>query len=110
MALDGVNKIGDIIGSLSQSQGVIEQNISPDSSDAVDNIVNFEELIIEGTVTGTKYTYALDSFIIDHPVLGDIDSSTLNIDGGYNTNELTIPVTMPITLGTASEVLFTVTL
>jgi len=110
MALDGISKLGTALGKLSSDQSEIKQNISPDETDAIDYIVNYEEVVVEGTVIGTKRTYASDSFIIDHPVLGDIDSSTLKIDGGYDTNELTIPVTMPITLGETSEVLFTVTL
>lgn len=35
------------------------------------------------TVTGTQRNYATDSFILDHPVYGELDSSTLRLDGGY---------------------------
>lgn len=60
-------------------QDYFESEQSPDQQlVGIDNvIVEFNTLRIGVPALGTS------SFVIDHPVLGDIDSSTLAIDGGY---------------------------
>lgn len=40
-------------------------------------------VIVTGKLVVTAWYYAEDSFVLDHPVLGEIDSSVLKIDGGY---------------------------
>ena len=42
------------------------------------------------SVTGTYQPYPTNSFILDHPVYGELDSSTLQLDGGYDTGSSTI--------------------
>jgi len=95
MALDGVSQLGKVLGGTISDQTEIKQNISPYDTPPIDILKFSEELISEGVLTVTKFTYASDSFIIDHPVLGIIDSPTLKIDGGYVGAEISLPLTVP---------------
>lgn len=87
MALNSTSKLGKAIGGMASEQDDIKQNISPDEAASDDQFVMFESLILNGTVSLTKLLYPTDSFIIDHPVYGEIDSSVLQIDGGYDTGD-----------------------
>lgn len=40
------------------------------------------------SVTGTRRNYGTTSFILDHPIYGELDSSTLSLDGGYAANAI----------------------
>lgn len=85
MALDYASKIGAAIGSMSKEQDTIKENISPDDPEDQFQIVTFEFLRLGGTATLTQLMYPTDSFILDHPVYGELDSNVLQIDGGYDT-------------------------
>lgn len=103
-------KLGTTLGNISQEQDEIKQNLSPNESDANAFIFIPEQARVGGYLTATAYYFPTDSFIIDHPVYGDIDSSTLKIDGGYagsstNTLPLSFPLTFTTGLGSSSEIL-----
>jgi len=83
MALDAVSELGSILGGTISTQNEIKQNISPDSADAIDNLGFAEKVKVSGTLTGIQKPLGTNCFVIDHPVYGDIDSSVLEIDGGY---------------------------
>lgn len=82
MASESV-ELGKTLGKLSQEQSSIKSNLSSNEQDA--NLVNFNQEFIRlsGEITATKKTYDTTSFILDHPTQGELDSSTLVIDGGY---------------------------
>ena len=92
MALDGVSILGKKIGGTISEQDDMKMNMSPYDTPPIDAIRNSEELIVEGTLTLTKFTYASDSFIIDHVVHGEIDSAVYKIDGGYTEGALVLTV------------------
>lgn len=87
MALSNTAQLGQVIGQIASEQEVIKENISPEETSGDDQFFMFENIKINVTVTATKYVYPTDSFIIDHPVYGDIDSAVLLIDGGYDTGD-----------------------
>jgi hypothetical protein len=84
MALDSVSKLGKALGDTSKQVETIKENLNPNDPAAINTVILSDTTSISGTVTGTGKYYSSDSFIIDHVVLGDIDSSTLKIDGGYH--------------------------
>ena len=83
MSLNETDKLGQTIGGLSQEQDDIKANISPDESIPQTQLFANEGVEISGNSTGVAIFLAETSFVIDHPVYGDIDSATLAIDGGY---------------------------
>ncbi len=95
MTLSNIDKLGKEIGHIKSDQTEIKENISPDETVDQDQIVSIERMPIGGTFVATAYYYPDDSFILDHPVYGDLDSSTLALDGGYATGNqfaLTFPI------------------
>lgn len=76
-------ELGRILGQLANNQSAIKENLSADDVNAQFNVVNSEQFEVHGSLTLTKKTYASDSFILDHPTQGELDSSTLLLDGGY---------------------------
>jgi hypothetical protein len=107
MSLDPVSRLAETIAATSNDQQTVKQNLSADDPDSL--LQSSETLRLTGTLIATQYTYPTNSFIIDHPVYGVIDSATLLIDGGYVTNVVTIPVTIPVLLGAAATVLYSTT-
>ena len=95
MVLDSTKELGRIIGESTNSQEDIKTNLSPDEEAGSLVIKNTENIKVTGQVTITKKVYDEASFIIDHPVQGELDSSTLKIDGGYNEGN-TFPLEFPI--------------
>ena len=87
MALDGVSKLGERIGSLSNKQDTVEQNISPNEDTPIDTVKSSETYTIGGTVKCITKLYPATSFILDHVVYCDLDSSVLELDGGYDEDD-----------------------
>jgi len=105
MALDTASKLGKLIGDNISKQGDIQENISPNDTAPIDTIRNSEELVVEGVMTLTRYHYASNSFVIDHPVYGELDSAILKIDGGY-ASAISPPIVIPVKF-TSEEVVGT---
>jgi len=82
------SELGKVLAGLANNQSTLAQNISPDVSDPLFSLYNQEGIIISGVLTVTNKLYATNSFIIDHPVYGEIDSAILLIDGGYASSAL----------------------
>ena len=88
MSLNSEIELGRALGKLKQEQEVnIKDNLSPVEEDALLNVWNSEFIRLGGTITVTKLLYPTDSFIVDHPVYGEVDSPVLKIDGGYSDPE-----------------------
>jgi hypothetical protein len=109
MSLDPVKLLAKNIADTANEQEAIKQNISGDDTEALLQIQSSEILKLTGTLVATKYTYATDSFVIDHPVYGALDSSVLKLDGGYGQLAVPFTLTFPVTLGTAQELLYSTT-
>ena len=105
MALNSASQLGSMIGGLSSQQDNIMDNMTGDD-ESQDQLFSTDELVVEGTIVLNKLTYPTDSFILDHPVYGDIDSSVLKIDGGY-IEGAKFNLTFPISFEGAEEVIFT---
>lgn len=99
MALDPASKLGAMLGALSVGQDTLSENISADDEAGLQQLFSSSAIALHATSIVNQYTLPTDSFVIDHPVYGYIDSPVLKIDGGYQTYLLTIPVTIPIVLG-----------
>lgn len=83
MTLDPVKVLARTISGISAEQDTIKQNMSADDADS-QLIANFTfNVLTQGTAVASKYTYSAGSFILDHPVYGELDSSKYALDGGY---------------------------
>jgi hypothetical protein len=105
--VDSATQLGQLLGSLSNQQSKLSQNISPDDSDPLLTLYTNDEIIVEGTFSASSKIYPTDSFILDHPIYCDIDSSVLKIDGGYASSLIYFPLTFPFSLGLQGTILYT---
>jgi len=78
--------IGRAIGQMAVDQSTIRENISGDDPDGAVGAFNSESIIVTGEYIASSLTIATDSFVVDHPVKGDVDSSIYLIDGGYSSS------------------------
>ncbi len=108
-----LSDVGKSIGLLSAKQTDTQDQLQSDELAGSFNIVQNENLQIEGTLTVTKFSLPSTSFVLDHPVYCYLDSPTLELDGGYAAligGTFSLPVSMPVTFsgGTSgTEVLYT---
>lgn len=85
MSLSAVEKLGGLLGSSMNEQQVIKDNISPnDDAQILLTSIDTASIALAGTLVVNKLTYATDSFILDHPLYCDLNSSVLKLDGGYD--------------------------
>lgn len=104
MALDSVSQLGKALGESQREQENIKQNISPNDPVAQFPQLTTESLVIEQCYTVIKKNNLSDSFVIDHPTLGEIDSATLQIDGGYGEDDIFITTcTTSVAISPAAE-------
>lgn len=87
MVLNQGKELGRTIAKQQKQIDELKQNINPNDPAATFPLFTQERVIPAITVVARKRIYDTTSFIIDHPTLGDIDSATLNIDGGYDTGD-----------------------
>ena len=106
--LDNTSKIADVIGKISKKQDNADSNIRADDTFGVLSIFNTEFLKITGSLTLTQRNYSTTSFVLDHPIYGELDSSTLEIDGGYSEG-FGFPMTFPASFAESSSVIYTTT-
>lgn len=111
MTLDPVKKLGRVLGSMSKDQQVTNENLTPEDVESQLQLLNSEVVEVVGSVTLTAKYYSSESFVIDHPVYGELDSSVLELDGGYDTTSENWPVSWPWSwgAGTSSSTLYTTT-
>ncbi len=87
--MNETNVLAQEMGNLQQRKRLVQKVLSPDDPIAGMQVVNNETLSIGGILTVNKKILGTDSFVIDHKVLGNINSSVLKLDGGYSsTTEL----------------------
>ncbi|GAF76470.1 unnamed protein product [marine sediment metagenome] len=87
MGLDGISKLGKALGNTSNEIEETKGQVSPDQTNAEFFAFANESLIINGELTASMLVYPTDSFILDHPVYGELDSAILKLDGGYNESD-----------------------
>lgn len=109
MALDAASQLGKIIGKLGKEQQVTNENLGPEEIDGQLLIKRRELVELVGTFTVTQRLYPTDSFILDHPVYGELDSAVLQLDGGYDVTPPTFPLTFPISFTASASEIYTTT-
>jgi hypothetical protein len=81
--MDDMAALGKLIGKAISINSVTQQAVAPDDPSAL-YLLGFN-----GTITATAHgtittsLYPSDSFILDHPVYCNLNSSVLKLDGGY---------------------------
>ena len=86
--MSGAKDLGKALAKVTSDQATTRENISPDEPESLLNLNAFEVLELKEDFTATQKTYPDNSFIIDHPVYGDIDNPDLFIDGDYRWGNL----------------------
>lgn len=85
-----IKKLAGRIASLSEEQSEIKDNISPEEPGAALNLFFRNDIRVTGQVTLTKKVHSGTSFVLDHPVYGELDSAVLALDGGYDESQTEI--------------------
>lgn len=87
MPLNTPTELGRIIGGLVNTTNQIQ-------SDHVETDINqslvltpIDRAKVETTVTIIRQNHDGHSLVLDHPVYGELDNSTLSLDGGYLVSE-----------------------
>jgi len=81
---NATKELGRTIGQIQKDQSTTNENITGDDSDAELQVASSEQVILGGRLDVYRLDYPdNDSFILDHPVYCNLDSSILKIDGGY---------------------------
>lgn len=103
--VDYTKKLGRAIAQGTNSTDELKQEIVPDSTNQNLLLAPYDRVRVRVKATFTRKTYATDSFILDHPTLGILDSSTLKLDGGYADEIIgfSMPVAFPITFAQISQ-------
>lgn len=92
MSLNSVDILGNELGLFKKRQTDTQRELAPNDSLG---IVRYEEkevgtILVSGEIKAYKWEYKDDSFIIDHPIQGEIDSAVYKIDGGYTDESPTL--------------------
>jgi len=84
MSLNSAKQLGKTIAGISNNTETLNQNLSPEDPGASFPIFISESIqLTDRTLTVTRYNYTTTSFILDHVVYGELDSTILELDGGY---------------------------
>ena len=87
MGLSNSEELGRAIATSLNNSEQIKQDAIPAEIINSMLIAPIDRLKVTLSVVGTKLSYDPTSFILDHPVYGELDSSTLELDGGYLVSE-----------------------
>lgn len=83
MGLSSAEKLGHMIAMANNNTTDLKEEVFPSDVTAAMLLAPYDRLAVRMTITADKNYYASDSFILDSPTQGILDSSTLQIDGGY---------------------------
>lgn len=89
-------QIGNAIANIAKSVNTIKEDALVDETDGTYLVGAVETLKLNVTMYAWRRNYSTTSFVIDHPVYGDIDSSVLYIDGDYQYDANEFPLEFPI--------------
>jgi len=85
MVLSSAKSLGKTIANQQKEIDGLKQQISPNDPSASFPLFSSEQIKITKNVVFKQRVLDSESFYIDHPVYGDVDSATLNLDGDYDT-------------------------
>lgn len=101
---DGI-ALGNSLGTNIQTTDTINQQRFESENVTELYIVSMDSIRLTSTTIISSLVYPSDSFILDHPVYGELDSSILKLDGGYAVVTASYPLSFPITFGIQSGVM-----
>ena len=83
-------ELGTALANAVNTTATLQSNISPDDLTAKLILFPMETVVVSesGSIIG-RY-YASSSFIIDHPIQGDLNNASYALDGGYNAGAQTL--------------------
>lgn len=81
--MGATQELGRTLAGISNEQANMKENMMPDDVDQQLLLFNGESIIVNLQAIGYYAIYSSTAFILDHPVYGELDSSTLELDGGY---------------------------
>ena len=87
--------LGNILGQNIKNTDEYKQDMAETGDINFITFAPLHTINVTGTYVVTKYLLTTDSFVLDHPVYGELDSSVLKLDGGYLVN-ITFPLSFPI--------------
>lgn len=85
--MTSAEKLGNMIGNMINEQQTTNYNIQGQSISTTKTRRILEDFKLVGQVTLTKKVPLSDSFILDHPVQGELDSAVYKLDGGYDSGQ-----------------------
>ena len=77
MGLSAAEELGKLIANNINDTQAIKNDVLPDETDQSLNLVPKERMRVTLAQSTIIRYYPTDSFILDHPVYGELDSSTL---------------------------------
>ena len=77
-------ELGKLIGSAISSQSNIKNDLVADDVSGAIGTQASGSIILPTDCTVASLLIATDSFVLDHPVYGELDSAVLKLDGGYS--------------------------
>ena len=80
-------ELGKVIGNLIQAQQITSQNRNGAVVKTIKRRSIYEDIKVPGQIIFTKKVPASDSFILDHPVQGELDSAVYKLDGGWDASQ-----------------------
>jgi len=83
MGLSSAEELGRIIAMNSNKTEQLKEDVFASDVSAAMLLAPLDRFKITMTVVGNQLNYSSTAFILDHPVYGELDSSTLALDGGY---------------------------
>ena len=83
MGLSSAEELGRFLADVSNNQLILKEELVPNEVFQSIIISPWERVLLLERVPSRKIFYGSNSFILDHPVYGELDSSVLWLDGGY---------------------------
>jgi hypothetical protein len=83
MGLSGAEELGKALGNLSNNQSDLKETVMGDEIEQSLLLTPIDTIEVETTVVVYKKFYDGESLILDHPLFGQLDNSTLHLDGDY---------------------------
>jgi hypothetical protein len=75
--------LGNTLGTNLQTTGNMNQTVFDSENISALNIIGLGSIQLTSSIFFWRRDYATSSFIVDHPVYCNVNSSTLSLDSGY---------------------------
>lgn len=105
--VDYTKKLGRAIASGTNSTNDLKEEIVPDDTSQNLILAPYDRVRVRVMAVFTKKFYAENSFILDHPVYGELDSSTLKLDGGYREESFSFAGEFPLEFTGGDDTVYT---